>query len=70
MEKLINREPDMEKFAEANDSTEALTILKLDHYPDIVLMDVSLKTVSGFDVMLQDTTGVSMRYSTASGRTV
>jgi hypothetical protein len=37
MEMLINREPDMEMFAEANDSTEALAILKLDHHPDIVL---------------------------------
>jgi DNA-binding NarL/FixJ family response regulator len=51
MEMLINREPDMEVFAEASDSGEALTILKSDHHPDIILMDVSLKTHSGLEVI-------------------
>ena len=50
MEMIINREPDMEMFAEAVDGEEALDSLKAGHHPDIVLMYVSLKTVSGFDV--------------------
>jgi DNA-binding NarL/FixJ family response regulator len=41
----------MEVIAEAGDSEEALAILKAGHLPDIVLMDVSLKTVSGFEVI-------------------
>jgi DNA-binding NarL/FixJ family response regulator len=48
---LINLESDMEVCAEAGDGEEALATLKAGHHPDIVLMDVSLKTVSGFDVM-------------------
>jgi DNA-binding NarL/FixJ family response regulator len=48
---LINLDPDMEVIAEAGDGEEALAILKAGHHPDIVLMDVSLKTVSGFEVM-------------------
>ncbi len=40
----------MEMFAEAGDGEEALAALKARHHPHIVLMDVSLKTVSGFDV--------------------
>lgn len=51
MEMLINREPDMEVFAEANDSEEALAILKAGQPPDIILMDVSLKTHSGLDLV-------------------
>ena len=51
MEMLINRETDMEVFAEASDSEEALSILKADHRPDIILMDVSLKTHSGLEVI-------------------
>ena len=52
MEMLINREADMEVFAEASDSEEALAILKKpDHHPDIILMDVSLKTHSGLEVI-------------------
>jgi DNA-binding NarL/FixJ family response regulator len=51
MEMLINLEPDMEVFAEASDGEEALAILKPDHHPDIILMDVSLKTHSGFDLI-------------------
>jgi DNA-binding NarL/FixJ family response regulator len=48
---LINQNPDMEVIAEAGDREEALATLKAGHHPDIVLMDVSLKTVSGFEVM-------------------
>jgi DNA-binding NarL/FixJ family response regulator len=51
LEMLINREPDMEVFAGANDSEEALVILKQDAHPDIILMDVSLKTHSGLEVI-------------------
>jgi DNA-binding NarL/FixJ family response regulator len=51
MAMLINLEPDMEIFAEAGDRDEALATLKAGHHPDIVLMDVSLKTCSGFDVI-------------------
>jgi DNA-binding NarL/FixJ family response regulator len=47
----INREPDMEVFAEASNSTEALAILRAGHRPDIVLMDLFLKTQSGLDVI-------------------
>lgn len=48
---LINLEPDMEVVAEAGDGDEALAILKNNPPPDIVLMDLSLKTLSGFEVM-------------------
>ncbi|SFH48194.1 DNA-binding response regulator, NarL/FixJ family, contains REC and HTH domains [Nitrosospira sp. Nsp14] len=51
MAMLINLEPDMEVFAEAGDRDEALATLKAGHHPDIVLMDVSLKTDSGFGVI-------------------
>ena len=51
MAMLINLNPDMEVIAEAGDSEEALAILKAGHHPDIVLMDVSLKTISGFEVI-------------------
>jgi DNA-binding NarL/FixJ family response regulator len=51
MEMLINREPDIEVFSEAGDAEEALAILKADRQPDIILMDVSLKTHSGFELL-------------------
>ena len=51
MAMLINLEPDMEVVAEAGDGDEALAILKSKPRPDIVLMDVSLKTLSGFEVI-------------------
>ena len=51
MEMLINREPDMEVSAEVGDAEEALAILKADRQPDIILMDVSLKTQSGFELI-------------------
>jgi DNA-binding NarL/FixJ family response regulator len=51
MAMLINLEPDMEVVAEAGDGDEALAILKNKPHPDIVLMDVSLKTLSGFEVI-------------------
>ncbi|SFW37494.1 response regulator transcription factor [Nitrosovibrio sp. Nv17] len=51
MAMLINLEPDMEVVAEAGDGDEALAMLRNGVLPDIVLMDVSLKTLSGFEVM-------------------
>lgn len=51
MAMLINLEQDMEVFAEAGDGDEALAALKTGHHADIVLMDVSLKTLSGFEVI-------------------
>ncbi len=51
MAMLINLESDMEVSAEIGDGEEALAALKTGHHPDIVLMDLSLKTVSGFEVM-------------------
>jgi DNA-binding NarL/FixJ family response regulator len=51
MAMLINAEPDMEVFAEAGDGDEALTILKTEHHADIVLVDVSLKTLSGLELI-------------------
>lgn len=51
MAMLINLEPDMEVFAEAGDGDEALAALKGGQHADIILMDVSLKTLSGFEVI-------------------
>jgi DNA-binding NarL/FixJ family response regulator len=48
---LINLEPDMEVVAEAGDGAEALAALKKEPRPDIILMDVSLKTLSGLEVI-------------------
>jgi DNA-binding NarL/FixJ family response regulator len=48
---LINLEPDMEVVAEAGDGAEALAALKKETRPDIILMDVSLKTLSGLEVI-------------------
>jgi DNA-binding NarL/FixJ family response regulator len=51
MAMLINMEPDLEVAAEAGDGKEALSILKKNAHIDIVLLDVTLKTVSGFEVI-------------------
>jgi len=51
MAMLINGEPDMEVFAEANDGGDAMTVLESEHHPDIVLVDLSLKTLSGFELI-------------------
>lgn len=51
MAMLINAESDMEVFAEAGDGDEALAILKMEHHADIVLVDVSLKTLSGLELI-------------------
>lgn len=51
MAMLINMETDLEVFAEAGDGEEALAILKKNGPIDLVLLDVTLKTVSGFEVI-------------------
>lgn len=51
MAMLINIESDMEVFAEASDGHETLAILQKKHPVDIMLVDVSLKTLSGFDLI-------------------
>lgn len=51
MAMMINMEPDLEVFAEAGDGDEAMRILKKSGPADIVLLDVTLKTVSGFEVI-------------------
>lgn len=51
MAMLINAEPDMEVFAEADDVGEAMAQLESEHHPDIVLVDLSLKTLSGLELI-------------------
>lgn len=51
MAMVINMEPDMEVFAEADDGSEALAILRKGDAIDIVLLDITLKTVSGLEVI-------------------
>lgn len=51
MAMLINMEPDMEVVAEAGDGDEAIAYLKKNPPPDLISLDVTLKTVSGFEVI-------------------
>lgn len=51
MAMLIDAEPDMQVIAEASDSAEALTFLKKGPTVDIILVDISLKTISGLEVI-------------------
>jgi len=51
MAMLINAEPDMEVLTEAEDGGEAIAKLEMEHHPDIVLVDLSLKTLSGFELI-------------------
>lgn len=51
MAMLINMEPDMEVIAEAGDGNEAIAYLKKNPPPDLISLDVTLKTVSGFEVI-------------------
>lgn len=51
MAMLIDAEPDMEVFAEAEDGGEAVALLESEHHPDIVLVDLTLKTLSGFELI-------------------
>ena len=51
MAMLINMEPDMEVVAEAGAGNEAIAYLKKNPPPDLISLDVTLKTVSGFEVI-------------------
>ncbi len=51
MAMLIDAEPDMQVIAEANDSAETLALLKKEPDIDIILVDISLKTISGLEVI-------------------
>ncbi len=48
---LVNMEADMEVCAEVDDGREALAILKKKNKVDLVLLDVTLKTITGFEVI-------------------
>lgn len=48
---LINAEPDMEAWGDAEDGGEAMAKLEAEHHPDIVLIDLSLKTLSGMELI-------------------
>lgn len=48
---LVKMEPDMEVYAEAGDGSEALTMLQQNILVDIVLLAVTFKTASGFEVI-------------------
>lgn len=48
---LINAAPDMEVWGDAEDGGEAIAKLESEHHPDIVLVDLSLKTLSGMDLI-------------------
>jgi len=51
MAMLVNAEPDMEVCAEAEDGGDAMARLESEHHPDIVLVDLSLKTLSGLELI-------------------
>ncbi len=51
MAMLIDAEPDMQVIAEASDSLETLAFLKKNSDVDIILVDISLKTISGLEVI-------------------
>lgn len=51
MAMCINAKADMEVFAEAGSSDEALAILETKHHIDIALIDVSLKADSGLELI-------------------
>lgn len=51
MAMLINMETDMEVFCEAGDGPEAIEVLQKNTPVDILLLDVSLKTVSGLEII-------------------
>jgi DNA-binding NarL/FixJ family response regulator len=48
---LINATPDMELWGEAEDGGEAIAKLESEQHPDIVLVDLSLKTLSGMELI-------------------
>jgi len=48
---LINAQNDMAVFAEAAEVGEAIAMIQPDHCPDLVLIDLSLKGLSGFELL-------------------
>lgn len=48
---LVNAQPDMEVWGDAEDGGEAMAKLESEHHPDIVLVDLSLKTLSGMELI-------------------
>ncbi|HNG36770.1 MAG TPA: response regulator transcription factor [Nitrosomonas sp.] len=48
---LINMENDLEVLCEADDGPEAIKVLKKNFPIDLVLLDITLKTVSGLELM-------------------
>lgn len=48
---LVNREPDMEVCTEAKDGREAIEALKKNSHVDIVLLAVTFRTISGFEII-------------------
>ena len=51
MAMLINAEPDLEVCAETGDVSEAIMLLESAYPPDMALVDLSLKTFSGFELI-------------------
>lgn len=49
MAMLINMEPDLEVCCDAGDGPEALDVIK--NSVDVLLLDVTLKTVSGLEIV-------------------
>ena len=48
---VINAQADMEVFGEAGDVEGAVSMIKPDHCPDLVLIDLSLNGLSGFELL-------------------
>lgn len=51
MATLINTQADLEVFGEAGEVDEAISMIKPDNCPDIVLIDLSLNGLSGFELL-------------------
>ncbi len=47
---LLDSEPDMEVVGQANDAVAAVKVVQ-DSHPDVVIMDLSMPTVSGFEAI-------------------
>ncbi len=48
---LVNQEPDLEVCAEAKDGVEAIEALKRNSNVDVVLLAVTFRTISGFEII-------------------
>lgn len=58
MAMLINMEPDLEVCCDAGDGPEALDVIKKNSV-DVLLLDVTLKTVSGLEIVKEYPTSIS-----------